>query len=124
VTSLLIMEDGKILFERYRCNRRPKQRFFSWSTAKSITALLVGITQEKGLLQSLDDKAAVFRPASAKAARMARSAFGTRRAWVQACAGMRLVSDAMTSMIYGERYFDGRQIIPKEFLFDATDPSR
>ena len=118
------MKDGKILFERYRCNRRPEQRFFSWSMAKGLTALLVGIAQEKGLIQSLDDKAAVFRPASAKATPMARSAFGTRRAWVQACAEMRLMSDAMTSMIYGERYFDGRQIIPKEFLFDATDPSR
>lgn len=62
VTSLLVMKEGKILFERYQYDRRPEQRFISWSMAKSITALLVGIAQEKGLIRSLDDKAEVYAP--------------------------------------------------------------
>ena len=62
VTSLLVMKDGQILFERYQYDRKPEQRFISWSMAKSITAILVGIAQEKGLIQSLDDKAEVYAP--------------------------------------------------------------
>lgn len=62
VTSFLVMKEGKILFERYQYDRRPEHRFISWSMAKSITALLVGIAQEKGLIRSLDDKAEVYAP--------------------------------------------------------------
>lgn len=62
VTSLLVMKDGKILFERYQYDRKPEQRFISYSMAKSITALLIGIAHEKGLIESLDAKAEVYAP--------------------------------------------------------------
>jgi len=62
VTSLLVLKDGKVLFERYQYDRKPEQRHMSWSMAKSITALLVGIAVEKGLIKSLDDKIETYAP--------------------------------------------------------------
>jgi len=57
VTGLLILKDGEIVAERYRYNRSENDRFLSFSMAKSITSLLIGIAQSRGHIASLDDKA-------------------------------------------------------------------
>lgn len=62
VTGLLIMTDDSILEERYQYNRNDAHRFTSWSVAKSITSLLVGVAAEKGLIASLDDRADKYVP--------------------------------------------------------------
>lgn len=56
-TGLLILKDGQIVAERYRYGRRPDARFLSFSMAKSVTSLLVGVAQAKGWIASLDDPA-------------------------------------------------------------------
>ncbi|HPA17774.1 MAG TPA: serine hydrolase [Verrucomicrobiae bacterium] len=56
-TGLLILKDGAIIAERYRYGRSERDHFLSFSVAKSITSLLVGIALEKGVLASLDDPA-------------------------------------------------------------------
>ena len=46
--ALLILKDGKIVYETYRNLTGPKTQFLSMSTAKSITSILVGIALEEG----------------------------------------------------------------------------
>jgi len=57
VTGLLILKDGQIVAERYRYGRSDNARFLSFSMAKTVTSMLVGIAQDKGLIASLDDRA-------------------------------------------------------------------
>ena len=61
-TGLIVIKEGQVVAERYQYDRRPDMRFRSFSMAKTFTAMLVGIAQEKGLIRSLDDKAADYWP--------------------------------------------------------------
>lgn len=62
VTSLLILKEGNLLVEKYQYGRGPESRFLSYSMAKSITGLLVGVALDKGLIKSLDDPAETYSP--------------------------------------------------------------
>ena len=53
--ALLVMKDGKIVYETYRNNSDANTRFIGWSMTKSITSLLVGIALSEGRIKSLDD---------------------------------------------------------------------
>lgn len=70
ITGLLILKNGEIIAERYRYARTPQARFLSFSMAKSVTSLLIGIALDKGLIASLDD------PAEKYATGLAGSAYG------------------------------------------------
>jgi len=63
VTSLLIARDGRILHERYRMQRTPDMRMTSWSMAKSVTSLLMGIAIDQGLVRSVDELPETHVPA-------------------------------------------------------------
>ena len=65
ITGLLVVKDGQILVERYRYGRTEDARFLSFSMAKSVTSLLVGIAQARGVIASLEDPAAKYVPALA-----------------------------------------------------------
>jgi CubicO group peptidase (beta-lactamase class C family) len=56
--ALLVLHDGKILAERYGAGFGPESRQLSWSLAKTVTGLLVGIMVGDGRL-TLDDPAPV-----------------------------------------------------------------
>lgn len=56
-TALLVLKDGKIAVERYRYGRTEDARFLSFSMAKSVTSMLVGIAHGRGDIASLDDPA-------------------------------------------------------------------
>lgn len=60
--ALLVMKDGKIVFEDYRNKSDATTHFISFSMAKTITALLVGIALGEGKIRSLDDKAGSYVP--------------------------------------------------------------
>lgn len=60
--ALLVIRDGKILFEDYRNRSAESDRFVSFSMAKSITSLLVGLALDRGAIRSLDDKAGDYVP--------------------------------------------------------------
>ena len=64
-TGLLIVRDDTILLERYQYGRNDRQRFTSWSMAKTVTAMLIGIAIAEGRIQSVDDRAEVYVPALA-----------------------------------------------------------
>lgn len=63
LTGLLVIHDGRVLFEHYQYSRRPEQRFTSWSMAKTIVAMAVGIAVEEGRIASIDDPVDRYEPA-------------------------------------------------------------
>ena len=54
-TGLLIARGDQILVERYQCGRTDRHRLTSWSMAKTVTAMLVGIAIDEGRIRSVDD---------------------------------------------------------------------
>src|SRR5215831_1758911 len=62
VTGLLIARDDTILVERYQYGRTDKHLLTSFSMAKSIIGLLVGIALDRGAIRSIDDLAEVYVP--------------------------------------------------------------
>jgi CubicO group peptidase (beta-lactamase class C family) len=62
-TGLLVARGDTILLERYQYARHDRHRFMSWSMAKTVTAMLIGIALAEGRIRSVDDAAAVYVPA-------------------------------------------------------------
>ncbi len=62
VTGLLIARGDTILVERYQYARTDKQRLASFSMAKTIVALLIGIAVRDGAIKSIDDAAEIYVP--------------------------------------------------------------
>ncbi|MBT2187042.1 serine hydrolase domain-containing protein [Sphingobium nicotianae] len=60
--ALLVIRDGKILFEDYRNRSDASTRFISFSMAKSITSMLLGIALDKGMIRSIDDPVTAYVP--------------------------------------------------------------
>jgi CubicO group peptidase (beta-lactamase class C family) len=67
-TGLMVIKEGRVVAERYQYGRQPDMRFRSFSMSKTFTAMLVGIAHGKGLIRSLDDKAADYWPEIAPSA--------------------------------------------------------
>ena len=65
VTGLLVARGDTILTERYQYARHDRHRFTSWSMAKTVTAMLIGIAIGEGHIRSVDDPAATYVPALA-----------------------------------------------------------
>jgi len=64
-TGLLIARGDAVLVERYQYARNERHRFASFSMAKTVTALLIGIALEERRIRSVDDLAGVYVPALA-----------------------------------------------------------
>ncbi len=62
VTGLLIAKDNTILVERYQYGRNDVDRLTSFSMAKSVVGLLIGIALNEGTILSLDDLAETYVP--------------------------------------------------------------
>jgi CubicO group peptidase (beta-lactamase class C family) len=61
-TGLLILKGDEILFEAYQYGRNEQHRFASFSMAKTVTAMLVGIALRDGAIRSIDDPAESYVP--------------------------------------------------------------
>jgi CubicO group peptidase (beta-lactamase class C family) len=64
-TGLLVARGDTIFVERYQYGRTDHHRFTSWSMAKTVTAMLIGIAVAEGRIRSVDDLAAGYVPALA-----------------------------------------------------------
>lgn len=60
--AMLVIKDGKVVFEDYRNRSDAATRFISFSMAKTITSLLIGIALDQGKIASLDDRADQYVP--------------------------------------------------------------
>lgn len=60
--AFLVIRDGQIVHEQYRNNSDDRTRFISFSMAKSITSILIGIAVDKGLIRSIDDPVTDYAP--------------------------------------------------------------
>ena len=60
--SLVIVQDGKIRFEKYGLDFSAEGRWTSFSVAKSITSTLVGAAIKDGYISSIDDKVSDYIP--------------------------------------------------------------
>lgn len=56
-TGLMVIKNGKIVYENYQYDRNLTSTFRGYSMSKTIIAMLVGIANEKGYIRSLDDTA-------------------------------------------------------------------
>lgn len=109
ITGLLILKNGEIVAERYRYGRSEDARFLSFSMAKSVTSLLVGVALEKGLIASLDD------PAERYAKDLAGSAYGATP--------IRHLLRMSSGITFTERY-DGQDDVAKlSYSFATGTPS-
>ena len=61
-TGLMILKGDTVLVERYQYDRRPEHRFQSFSMAKTVVAMLIGIAIEEGKILSVDDLASQYVP--------------------------------------------------------------
>ena len=61
-SGVLVLKDGKIVLERYGLDRKPQDRWTSFSVAKSLTSTLVGAAIEDGKIKGPDDKVTDYVP--------------------------------------------------------------
>lgn len=62
VSGVIVLKDGVVLLERYSLGRTAKDRWTSYSVAKSITSILVGAAIQDGYIQGLDDVVTKYIP--------------------------------------------------------------
>ncbi|NDG38718.1 MAG: class C beta-lactamase-related serine hydrolase [Betaproteobacteria bacterium] len=67
-TGLLVLKDGKVLVERYQYGRQPEHRFTSFSMAKTLVAMAIGVAVSEGKIASIDDPVERYEPALAATA--------------------------------------------------------
>jgi CubicO group peptidase (beta-lactamase class C family) len=64
--SLILVQNGKIIFEHYRFPSSETTPMMSWSMSKSLTGMLVGIQHCKGNIKDLDAPAKTYVPSLAE----------------------------------------------------------
>ncbi len=89
VTGLLIAKGDTILVERYQYGRSDTDRLISFSMAKTLVGLLIGIAIDEGAIRSIDDLAQEYVPA------LKDTAYGTTpiRALLQMRSGLSFRED-------------------------------
>jgi CubicO group peptidase (beta-lactamase class C family) len=60
--ALLVMKDGRIVYETYRNNTNEQTRFIAFSMTKSVTSILLGIALEEQRIKSIDDPITKYLP--------------------------------------------------------------
>lgn len=63
--GIMVLEDGRVRYERYGLGMEPQQRWTSFSVAKSFTSTLLGAAIKDGAIASIDDPVTRYLPALA-----------------------------------------------------------
>src|SRR5580704_12160214 len=61
-SGVLVIKNGRIVLERYGLGRTEKDRWTSFSVAKSLTSTLIGAAVKDGKIKSLDDAVTLYIP--------------------------------------------------------------
>ncbi len=67
-TGLLVLKDGRVLVERYQYGRKAEDRFTSFSMAKTLVGMAVGVAIAEGKIASIDDPVDRYEPGLAASA--------------------------------------------------------
>lgn len=62
VAGIMVLQNGRIRLARYAKNFGPGMHWASFSVAKSVTSVLLGIALQQGYIHSLDDKITTYIP--------------------------------------------------------------
>ncbi len=62
VAGLLVIKDGKILYERYGLGNTEDSKWISYSVAKSVVSMLIGAAIKDGYIKSVDEKLTDYLP--------------------------------------------------------------
>ena len=62
VAGLLVLKDGKIAYERYGLGNDQNSRWISFSVAKSVVSMMVGVAIRDGYIESVDEMATNYLP--------------------------------------------------------------
>lgn len=62
VAGLIVVKDGKVVYERYELGNTAESRWISYSVAKSVTSLLVGAAIKDGYIKSVDESVTDYLP--------------------------------------------------------------
>lgn len=60
--ALMIVKDGRVVYEHYRNYTDAQTHFLSMSMAKSVTSILIGIAMDHGAIDSLDEQITDYVP--------------------------------------------------------------
>jgi len=63
--GIMVLEDGRVRYERYGLGLEPQDRWTSFSVAKSFTSTLLGAAIKDGAIASIDDPVTRYLPALA-----------------------------------------------------------
>jgi CubicO group peptidase (beta-lactamase class C family) len=62
LTGVMVLQHGRVRLQRYALGFGPEQRWESFSVAKSVTSVLLGIALQRGDIHSLDDTLGTYIP--------------------------------------------------------------
>ena len=62
VAGLLVIKNGRIIYERYGLGNSRDTRWVSFSVAKSVTSMLLGAAIQDGYIESVDEKVTDYLP--------------------------------------------------------------
>ena len=62
VAGVMVLQDGRVRLERYALGFGPTQRWISFSVAKSVTSVLLGIALQQGDIRSMNDRLGRYIP--------------------------------------------------------------
>ncbi|MEW9625854.1 serine hydrolase domain-containing protein [Rhodanobacter geophilus] len=62
VAGVMVLQDGRVRLERYAPGFGPQQRWISFSVAKSVTSVLLGIALQQGYIHGTDDRLGRYIP--------------------------------------------------------------